>query len=207
MSVRQCLLAILDQGPCYGYQLRSEFDRRTGSSWPLNVGQVYSTLDRLERDGQVVKGGADDQGHVFYEITTAGRAAVRLWLHSTLEPAPARDELAEKIALVTTLSGADASRMVDEQRAASEAVLTALKAAQRRPDDALDAADLAGILARDARVFQAEAEVRWLAHVVETLRQAPEAARRPVALDATPPKRGRPARSAVAEGPDTTVAV
>ena len=50
MSVRQSLLAILDQGPCYGYQLRTEFDRRTGSTWPINVGQIYNTLDRLERD-------------------------------------------------------------------------------------------------------------------------------------------------------------
>ena len=55
MSVRQSLLAILDQGPCYGYQLRAEFDRRTGSTWPLNVGQIYNTLDRLERDGFVAK--------------------------------------------------------------------------------------------------------------------------------------------------------
>ncbi|MGY3263154.1 PadR family transcriptional regulator [Frigoribacterium sp. 2355] len=53
MTVRLGLLAILDQGPGYGYQLRSEFDRRTGSTWPLNVGQVYSTLDRLDRDGLV----------------------------------------------------------------------------------------------------------------------------------------------------------
>ena len=48
MTVRQSLLAILDQGPCYGYQLRAEFDRRTGSTWPLNVGQIYNTLDRLK---------------------------------------------------------------------------------------------------------------------------------------------------------------
>jgi len=207
MSVRQCLLAILDQGPCYGYQLRAEFDRRTGSSWPLNVGQVYSTLDRLERDGEVVKGGADDQGHVFYEITSTGREAVRTWLHSTLEHAPARDELAEKVALVTTLPGADARRMVEAQLAESEAVLTTLKAAQQRPDDAMDAADLAGILVQDARVFQAEAEVRWLAHVAETLRRAPEQARKALPLDATPPKRGRPARSSVAEAAGTTLAV
>ena len=53
MSVRLSLLAILDQGPCYGYQLRAEFDRRTGSTWPLNVGQIYNTLERLERDGLV----------------------------------------------------------------------------------------------------------------------------------------------------------
>jgi DNA-binding PadR family transcriptional regulator len=45
VSVRQSLLAILDQGPCYGYQLKSEFDRRTGSTWPLNVGQIYNTLE------------------------------------------------------------------------------------------------------------------------------------------------------------------
>ncbi|CAI7673602.1 unnamed protein product [Penicillium discolor] len=63
MSVRQSLLAILDQGPCYGYQLRHEFDRRTGSTWPLNVGQIYNTLERLERDGLVQRGEADDHGH------------------------------------------------------------------------------------------------------------------------------------------------
>ena len=84
MSVRQSLLAILGQGPCYGYQLRAEFDRRTGSTWPLNVGQIYNTLDRLERDGLVRKGETDGHGHVYYEITDAGSAEVETWL------APAR---------------------------------------------------------------------------------------------------------------------
>ena len=59
MSVRQSLLAILDQGACYGYQLRAEFDRRTGSTWPLNVGQIYNTLDRLERDPMSLAGELD----------------------------------------------------------------------------------------------------------------------------------------------------
>ena len=80
MSVRQSLLAILDQGPCYGYQLRAEFDRRTGSTWPLNVGQIYNTLDRLERDGLVEKGDVDEHGHVYWEITDAGADEVRSWL-------------------------------------------------------------------------------------------------------------------------------
>ena len=82
MTVRQSLLAILDQGPCYGYQLRAEFDRRTGSTWPLNVGQIYNTLDRLERDGLVAKGETDEQGHVYYEITDAGSLEVAAWLSS-----------------------------------------------------------------------------------------------------------------------------
>ena len=64
MSVKQALLALLEQGPMYGYQLRAEFEQRTGSTWPLNVGQVYTTLTRLERDGLVEGDGADDEGHV-----------------------------------------------------------------------------------------------------------------------------------------------
>ena len=49
MSVKQSLLAMLDEGPRYGAQLRAEFETRTGGTWPLNVGQVYTTLARLER--------------------------------------------------------------------------------------------------------------------------------------------------------------
>ena len=106
MSVRQSLLAILDQGPCYGYQLRSEFDRRTGSTWPLNVGQIYNTLDRLERDGLVEKGQTDAQGHVFWQITDAGSAEVRDWLAAPVERAAGtRDELAIKLAVAATLPG------------------------------------------------------------------------------------------------------
>ena len=53
MSVRHALLALLSEGPKYGLQLRQEFEARTGEVWPLNVGQVYTTLQRLERDGLV----------------------------------------------------------------------------------------------------------------------------------------------------------
>jgi DNA-binding PadR family transcriptional regulator len=59
MSIRHGLLALLEEGPRYGYQLKSEFESRTGSTWPLNVGQVYTTLGRLERDGLVSPAGED----------------------------------------------------------------------------------------------------------------------------------------------------
>src|SRR5579862_6222018 len=55
MSVRHALLALLSEGPKYGLQLREEFEANTGQVWPLNVGQVYTTLQRLERDGLVMK--------------------------------------------------------------------------------------------------------------------------------------------------------
>jgi len=194
MSVRQSLLAILDQGPCYGYQLRAEFDRRTGSTWPLNVGQIYNTLDRLERDGLVAKGDTDEQGHVYWEITDAGRAEVRDWLGSPVErSASARDELAVKLAVAATLPGVDVSEVIRTQRRASLAYLQELGRTRYAGPDGPE--ELAWSLVLDALVFQAEAEVRWLDHVEERLRQRP---RHALALELSTerPRRGRPAKAA-----------
>ncbi|MGN6126723.1 MAG: PadR family transcriptional regulator [Humibacter sp.] len=197
MSVRQSLLAILDQDACYGYQLRAEFDRRTGSTWPLNVGQVYNTLDRLERDGLVENAGADDQGHVFYAITESGRAEVRSWLSSPVErtPSAARDELVVKLALAATLPGVDVARVIQVQRAATMAVLQDLTRAKRAADDPADATEIAGSLVLDSLVFQAEAELRWLDHVEGSLAGFADQARRGVPVDTQKPKRGRPSRA------------
>ncbi len=76
MAIRHGLLALLDEGPAYGYQLKAAFEERTGGTWPLNIGQVYTTLARAERDGLVAQLDADDDGRVVYEITAAGRAEV-----------------------------------------------------------------------------------------------------------------------------------
>ena len=53
MIVRHALLALLSEGPKYGFQLAQEFEAGTGEMWPLNTGQVYTTLQRLERDDLV----------------------------------------------------------------------------------------------------------------------------------------------------------
>lgn len=57
MSVPLSLLALLSQGPAYGARIKAEFEAHTGRAFPLNVGQVYTTLARLERDGLVVPDG------------------------------------------------------------------------------------------------------------------------------------------------------
>ena len=62
MSVRHALLALLSEGPKYGLQLRQEFEATTGDVWPLNIGQVYTTLQRLERDGLVESDGSAGEG-------------------------------------------------------------------------------------------------------------------------------------------------
>ena len=77
MSVRHALLALLSEEPKYGLQLREEFEAHTGEVWPLNVGQVYTTLQRLERDGLVAavgdgNGPAEPGPQKAYRITEAG---------------------------------------------------------------------------------------------------------------------------------------
>jgi len=193
MSVKQSLLAILDQGPCYGYQLRHEFDRRTGSTWPLNVGQIYNTLERLERDGLVAKGDIDDQGHVYFEITDLGRAEVRSWLDSPVErPQGTRDELAIKLAIAATLPGVDVAQVIQTQRRASLAQLQELNRAKYAGADPEGPEELAWSLVVDSMIFATEAEVRWLDHTEQRLALRP---RHALALELSTerPKRGRPA--------------
>ena len=172
MSVRQALLALLEQGPMYGYQLRSEFERRTGSTWPLNVGQVYTTLTRLERDGLVTESGSDAEGHVVYEVTEAGRDEVAAWFTTPVaRTQPPRDELAIKLALAVTVPGIDVGTVIQQQRTATMAALqdyTRLKRAGRAAEP-LDPSDLAWTLVLDSLVFAAEAEVRWLDHCEASL--------------------------------------
>lgn len=193
MSVRQSLLAILAQGPCYGYQLRSEFERRTGSSSSLNVGQIYGTLERLERDGLVSRGAPDTDGHIYWQITDAGRGEARAWLASPVERNPGtRDELAIKLALAATLPGVDAFEVIDTQRRASTRRLESLRRATFGGEIVGGPEELAWSLLNESMVFGAEAELRWLDHVEAQL--AARAAHAMVLeLDTHRPKRGRPA--------------
>src|SRR5436190_14222920 len=94
MSVRHALLALLSEGPKYGLQLRQDFEARTGEVWPLNVGQVYTTLQRLERDGLVRSDDDLDGPQKGYQLTAAGDAELRTWLRAPAGAAPPRDELA-----------------------------------------------------------------------------------------------------------------
>ncbi|MBM6544766.1 PadR family transcriptional regulator [Janibacter sp. YIM B02568] len=179
MSVRLGLLALLDEQPMYGAQLRAEFESRTGGTWPLNIGQVYTTLSRLERDGLVVqRGGPDDDGRITYALTPAGHdEVVAWWATPVVRDTTPRDELVIKLALAVTAPGVDVEQVVQTQRTASLRALrdlTRLKqqahAAEREriADDEtarLGRTELAWVLVLENLIFAAEGEVRWLDHV------------------------------------------
>jgi len=159
MSVKHGLLTLLDQGPMYGYQLRASFEEATGATWPLNIGQVYSTLGRLERDGLVVPTEGGDESQRVYAITEAGRAEVASWFRTPVSSEPPRNELAIKLAFAARTPGCDVSRVVQTQRTATMKALQDYTRARERAGD-----DLSWQLVVDSLIFAAEAEVRWLDH-------------------------------------------
>jgi DNA-binding PadR family transcriptional regulator len=159
MSVRHALLALLSDGPKYGLQLRHEFEARTGEVWPLNVGQVYTTLQRLERDGLVESDGEVEGPQKGYSITADGRAELMDWLQTPPEVAqPPRDELLIKVLVAVQVPGVDVHEVVQVHRRHLIELMrryTAVKA-----DASED--DLALALVVDAELFRIEAAVRWL---------------------------------------------
>ena len=185
MSVRQGILALLSEQPMHGYQLRQQFEQRTGGTWPLNIGQVYTTVQRLIRDGLVepvpAPGAADDAADDVaasvaaadverFRLTPAGRAEITAWWHTPVDRgAPVRDELVIKLALAVTAPDIDARNVIQAQRTETMRALhdyTRLKGTlPGTADGGASSRDLAWSLVLDNLIFAAEAEVRWLDHV------------------------------------------
>src|SRR6478672_2054834 len=118
MSVRHALLALLSEGSKYGLQLRDEFEHRTGEVWPLNVGQVYTTLQRLERDGLIESDGEEEAGpQKSFRITTDGTSELQAWLRTPPDlSSPPRDELVIKVLVAIRVPGVDVHDVIQTHR-------------------------------------------------------------------------------------------
>jgi len=118
MSVRHALLALLSDGPKYGLQLRQEFEAKTGEVWPLNVGQVYTTLQRLERDGLVESDDTEAEGpQKTFHLTDDGAEELHDWLRTPGgDDAPPRDELVIKVLVALTVPGVEVQEVLQVHR-------------------------------------------------------------------------------------------
>jgi DNA-binding PadR family transcriptional regulator len=174
MSVRAGILALLAGGPKYGYQLKSEFEADTAGVWTLNVGQVYTTLDRLERDECVVASPADDEGKRLYHLTATGRDALANWFaEPAAEGPPPRDELLIKVLLATKTPGVDVTAVLDaERQALHENLRRHRRNRQARNGDAT--ADLL----LDVLIARTEASLAWLDVVEARTVRPPVSSRR-----------------------------
>ena len=172
MGVREGLLALLHVAPSHGYQLRGDLEATVAGLWSVNIGQIYTTLQRLERDGLVVaEGDADADGKVPYRLTDAGRDDVTGWL-TTAQPRrdDVRDELVLKVLLARRSGLVDAQEVLDHQR---EATMQALQGFTRRRADLDPSTGLEELLALDRLALRARAELDWLELVEQRLETAP----------------------------------
>jgi DNA-binding PadR family transcriptional regulator len=160
VSVRHALLALLSEGPKYGLQLREEFEARTGEVWPLNVGQVYTTLQRLERDGFVESDSeAEDGPQKGFRITAEGEQELAAWLRTPPDlSSPPRDELVIKILIAMRMPGADVPGVIQAHR---RYLVELMQQWTRIKEDAGEN-DLNLTLAVDAELFRLDSVVRWL---------------------------------------------
>jgi DNA-binding PadR family transcriptional regulator len=160
VSVRHALLALLSEGPKYGLQLREEFEARTGDVWPLNVGQVYTTLQRLERDGLVESDEDDDDGpQKGFRITSDGATELAGWLRTPPDlAAPPRDELVMKVLVALRVPGTDVHEVIQVHRR----YLVELMQQWTRIKEAEAESDLGLALVVDAELFRLDAVIRWL---------------------------------------------
>ena len=185
--MRHALLALLSEGPKYGLQLRHEFEAKTGEVWPLNVGQVYTTLQRLERDGMVESDDAETDGpQKGFRITPAGRGELLEWLRTPPDAGvPPRDELVIKVLVALGVPGVDVSELLQVHR--RHLVQTMQRYTRLKEDAAEDDVGLA--LVADAEIFRLEAVVRWLDSADVRLKRFPVAV--PVEAPAPTTRRAR----------------
>ena len=171
MSVRYALLALLSEGEAYGLRLREEFESRTGEVWPLNAGQVYSTLQRLERDGLVSSAGDAGAGPKrTYRLLNAGHEELLAWLAPpAVVDAPPRDELVIKVLVGLRVHEVDAVDLLQSHRA--QLVTTMQHYTHMKEDVGED--ELGVLLVADAEIFRLDAMIRWLDAVEARLRQSP----------------------------------
>jgi DNA-binding PadR family transcriptional regulator len=161
VSVRHALLALLSEGPKYGLRLREEFEAGTGEVWPLNIGQVYTTLQRLERDGLVESDDDDerDSPQKRFRITSDGSRELTAWLRTPPDmSSPPRDELVIKVLVALRVPGTDVREVIQAHRR----YVIELMQQWTRIKEADAGRDLALGLAVDAELFRLDAVVRWL---------------------------------------------
>jgi DNA-binding PadR family transcriptional regulator len=163
MSTRHVLLGLLAAEPRHGYELKKRHDERFPQARPLAYAQVYTTLQRLVRDGLVEVEGTDSDGgpeRTLYRATDAGTRELLGWAGEITPPAPhVANEIFAKVvvAILVTDRGADPAAQLSAQRAAHMARMRELTAVKTDPG-----ADLTTVLSADYALVHLDADLRWM---------------------------------------------
>jgi DNA-binding PadR family transcriptional regulator len=186
--VRHALLALLKEGPKYGLQLRQEFEAGTGEVWPLNVGQVYTTLQRLERDGLVEADDGEEGPQRAFHLTDEGREELDAWLRTPPDmSSPPRDELVIKVLVALRLTDVDMTELIQVHR---RQLVELMQQYTRLKEEGTDD-DLGLALVVDAEIFRLDSLIRWLDTVDGRLKRTANPRPRTAKATKTAPERIR----------------
>lgn len=167
------ILAILEQGPAYGLLIRNELQRRQERTRPINVGQVYNTIDRLVRDGLARQSHATPDGLPLYVLTDEGTATLRTWVMTPhIDAAKPWDSMLMQVLLVRSLPGHTALPLIRAYETWWQ-------------EELAESATSHNELSRSARQLLARSALEWL-------RVATVSGDAPIEVLKTRPPRGRP---------------
>lgn len=167
--MRLPLLALLAKEPAHGYELKSRLEQMFGEAYPSpNIGQVYLTLQRLERAGlvrsqDVVQ--ATRPNKRVYEITPAGREIVAEWLETVSDGPRIRDDFFMKLALGPLLGDVDRLGLINRQR---RHYLGQMRALTSLATENTDSDPIARLLVEGA-MLHVQADLDWLERCQEEL--------------------------------------
>jgi DNA-binding PadR family transcriptional regulator len=166
--LKHVLLGLLQRRRRHGYQLKADFDELTADTWPLNEGQVYATLGRLERDGLVASAVVEQEllpNRRVYELTPSGRLALKRWLAEPAdEPVRLKDEWFVKVLVQALVAPEGFGELIGAQRESGLRRLADLQEVSRDP-----ATGPIAELVLEGAVLQVEAGLRWLEACEEKL--------------------------------------
>lgn len=163
MIVKHALLALLDYTPTYGYELRGLMEATLGDHWTINIGQIYSTLSRLERDGLVVRqvaSGDEAAERTSYDLTQDGRAELECWYRKPLShDYRLRDAFYAKLMLSLFSGPVPPSEVLQIQR---RELLSEMHELTRMRAETDPASELSWLLLLESAIMHLEADLRWL---------------------------------------------
>jgi DNA-binding PadR family transcriptional regulator len=165
LSVKHGILGILANGPRYGYELKAEFELLTGGLWDLNVGQVYSTLERMLKDGlvELVEVSDSSEDRKVYRVTPEGLAELQDWLdRPPLKTRPMRDEVFVRLGLLMERDPQAALDLLDSQRRLYHLQMAELTRQKIGLSRERGLGRLRRELMLDAALLHTEADLRWL---------------------------------------------
>jgi DNA-binding PadR family transcriptional regulator len=167
VSLKYGVLGLLAEEPLHGYEVKTRFEAMLGGTWEVNIGQVYTTLQRLERDGFVRPlGERGDRGKLLYELSEQGRKALGEWLAQPESgPQELREDIYVKLLLAARVSNGNLRPLLGRQKRAYLQQLRDLNQieARARRDGRLDLARLV----RGA-LLHTEADIKWIDELSET---------------------------------------